>query len=50
LIAEALGRRLREGRTIEDEAQFARLYRYLTAQGFDADQVMRALKARRRPE
>jgi regulatory protein len=50
LIAAALARRLRAGRTIADDREFARLYRYLLAQGFDGDQVMKLLAARRRPE
>jgi regulatory protein len=48
LIEEALGRRLRGGRDIEGEAEFARLYRYLVAQGFDPDHVMRTLRRRAR--
>jgi SOS response regulatory protein OraA/RecX len=47
LIEAALARRLRGGRTLDNDAEFARLYRYLLAQGFDADQVLRALDRRR---
>jgi len=46
LIDAALAKRLRGEARIQDEAQFARLYRYLTAQGFEADQIVRVLKAR----
>jgi regulatory protein len=46
LIASSLARRLRGGRMIADDREFQRLYRYLIAQGFDADQVLRALRAR----
>jgi regulatory protein len=47
LIEEALARRLRGGRGIADDAEFARLYRYLLAQGFDADRVLKTLGRRR---
>jgi regulatory protein len=47
VLAAALGRRLRGDRTIADEAEFRRLYRFLIGQGFDSDRVLRALKARR---
>ena len=46
LIEAALAKRLRQGATISGEREFARLYRYLLGQGFDADRVLRALKAR----
>jgi SOS response regulatory protein OraA/RecX len=46
LISAALARRLRGRETIKDDAEFARLYRYLLGQGFEADQVMKILVAR----
>ena len=48
LIGAALARRLRGRETIKDDAEFARLYRYLVGQGFEPDQVMKTLVARRR--
>ena len=47
LLQAALGRRLRGDRRIEDDREFRRLYRYLTAQGFDSDRILKALNARR---
>lgn len=47
LLASALNRRLKNGRTIVDDREFQRLYRYLVRQGFDADDVVKALSARR---
>jgi SOS response regulatory protein OraA/RecX len=47
LLERALARRLRPGERIRDDRHFARLYRYLTAQGFDADAVMAVLRRRR---
>ena len=47
LIEAALARRLRHGRTIDDEAGFRRLYRFLVGQGFESDLVLRTLKARK---
>ncbi len=49
LIKAALGRRLREGAWIESDAEFQRLGRYLAGQGFDAEQIVRTLSARRGP-
>jgi regulatory protein len=46
LIEAALDRRLRDGRSIEDDAELRRLYRFLVGQGFDGDLALRALKAR----
>jgi regulatory protein len=46
LLEASLARRLRGGRRIADDREFQRLYRYLVAQGFEADQVLRALRAR----
>jgi regulatory protein len=48
LFEAALARRLGQGEAIADERQFARLSRYLVAQGFDPELVMRMLDARRR--
>jgi regulatory protein len=48
LIEAALTRRLRGRRSIEDDAEFHRLCRYLIGQGFEADHVIRTLTARRR--
>jgi regulatory protein len=49
LLQASLAKRLRGRETIADEREFRRLYRYLVGQGFDADQVMKALTARRPP-
>ena len=46
LIEAALAKRLRGRARIADKAERGRLYRYLIGQGFSADQVMRALRAR----
>lgn len=48
LIEASLGKRLRHGQSIDDDAQFQRLYRYLAAQGFDADRALAVLKKHRR--
>ena len=48
LIEAALNKRLRGRETIEDDKEFQRLYRYLAGQGFEAEQIMKALTARRR--
>jgi SOS response regulatory protein OraA/RecX len=47
LIEAALRKRLR-GRTIADDQEYRRLYRYLAGQGFDADRIVRTLDAHRR--
>jgi regulatory protein len=47
LIEKALARRLR-GQSLEDEATFRRLYRYLMGQGFEHDRIMKALQAKQR--
>jgi regulatory protein len=47
LIAAAIDRKL-GARRLDDDRAMARLYRYLVAQGFDADRAMSALRARRR--
>jgi regulatory protein len=48
LLEASLARRLRAGTSIEDDAAFQRLYRYLVVQGFESDRVLKALNARRR--
>jgi regulatory protein len=48
LLQSSLSKRLRGRDTIEDDREFQRIYRYLVAQGFESDQVMQALRARRR--
>jgi len=48
LVEAALNKRLRGRDTIEDDKEFQRLYRYLAGQGFDAEQIMKALTARGR--
>jgi regulatory protein len=47
-LEAALKKRLRGRDTIADDREFQRLFRYLLGQGFDTDQVMKALTARRR--
>lgn len=42
-----LAKRLRGRQTIADDREMQRLYRYLVGQGFDAERVLRALRARR---
>jgi regulatory protein len=48
LLEASLRKRLRGRETIEDDREFQRLFRYLVGQGFDSDQVMQALRAKRR--
>lgn len=48
LLEAALARRLRGAARIEDDKQFQRLYRYLVGQGFEPDEVMRVLAARKK--
>lgn len=48
LLSRALERRLRGGRSIADEKEFSRLYRYLLGQGFESDRVLGVLRARRK--
>jgi len=43
LLEASLARRLRGREQIADEAELARLYRYLIGQGFEPDRVMAAL-------
>lgn len=49
LLEASLARRLRDGAAIADDREVQRLYRYLIAQGFEADRVLKTLAARRRP-
>jgi regulatory protein len=48
LLEASLRKRLRGHETIADDREFQRLFRYLIGQGFDSDQVMQALRAKRR--
>jgi regulatory protein len=47
LIDAALSKRLRHGKLIADDREFARLYRYLMTQGFESDRVLKLLATRR---
>jgi regulatory protein len=49
LVQASLAKRLHGRETIADDAEFRRLYRYLIGQGFESDQVLRALTARKPP-
>lgn len=44
LLSASLSKRLRGRERIADDREFQRLYRYLTAQGFDADRVLAHLR------
>lgn len=46
-IEASLQKRLRGRTTIADDREFQRLFRYLIAQGFEADHVMTVLTAKR---
>jgi regulatory protein len=48
LIEAALTRRLGSRTSIDDDAEFHRLCRYLIGQGFEADHVIRTVTARKR--
>jgi regulatory protein len=48
LLDRAIARRMRTRTSIDDDAEFRRLFRYLVGQGYEADRVMKALGARRR--
>lgn len=48
LLQQALNRRLKNDRPIEDDREFQRLYRYLIGQGFESDKILTALTKRRR--
>ena len=47
LMAAAIDRKLGT-RRLDDDREMARLYRYLVAQGFDADRAIAALRVRRK--
>ena len=47
LLEASLAKRLRGRETIEDDRELERLYRYLTAQGFEYDKVLQALNRRK---
>ena len=47
LIESALARRLRGRERAADEREWQRLYRYLIGQGFEAEQVAKAMRGRR---
>ena len=47
LLSASLSKRLRGRERIADEREFQRLYRYLTAQGFDSDRIVAHLKKHR---
>jgi regulatory protein len=49
LLESALAKRLRGGKTISDDREFNRLYRYLVGQGFEPDRVLALLKSRNAP-
>ena len=44
LLAAALDKRLRGRERIADDREFQRLYRYLSAQGFDPDRILAHLR------
>jgi regulatory protein len=44
LLAASLAKRLRGGERIADDREFQRLYRYLTAQGFDSERILAHLR------
>ena len=50
LMAAALEKRLRGRAAIADDREFQRLYRYLSAQGFESDRILALLRSRRRRE
>jgi len=47
LLDAALAKRLRHGKTIADDREFNRLYRYLVSQGFEPDRVLARLRRER---
>jgi regulatory protein len=47
LLSASLSKRLRGRERIADDREFQRLYRYLTAQGFDSDRILAHLKKHR---
>lgn len=48
LLEAALSKRLRHGRTIADDREFQRLYRFLVGQGFESSDVLKVLSAKRK--
>ena len=48
LLEASLARRLHGRERIANDAEFRRLYRYLMAQGFESERIIKALTARRR--
>jgi len=48
-IEAALRKRLHGRESIADDREFQRLYRYLVGQGFEPDQIMKRLSAKRAP-
>jgi regulatory protein len=48
LMEASIDKRLHGRRTIADDREFQRMYRYLVGQGFEPDRIMTALTARRR--
>ena len=47
MLEAALTRRLRPGKSLNETAEFGRLYRYLVGQGFDPERVLHVLTRRR---
>jgi regulatory protein len=48
LIEASLKKRLRGRETIADDREFQRLYRFLAAQGFESDKIVKVLRAHRK--
>jgi regulatory protein len=48
LLQASIERRLRGRETIADDRELQRLYRYLAGQGFDEEQILKALATRKR--
>jgi len=48
LLEASLAKRLRGRDTIADDREFQRLFRYLVAQGFESDRIIKALSLRKR--
>jgi len=47
LLEAALAKRLRHGKSVSNDREFNRLYRYLVSQGFEPDRVLARLKRAR---
>jgi regulatory protein len=47
LLEAALTKRLRHGKTVADDREFNRLYRYMVSQGFEPDRVLARLRKSR---